>query len=206
VPAGQSTPQNTTPIRPDGAARLSLGLAIGDCLGTLGGGGSILAVPILVYALGQTTRQATTTSLIIVAMRRSPRPRISLCQPLRDGRRSTHAGCNGCTRHCAIGYFIAAAWTGSRSPRDRSRRRPPDLEPLRPSACPAARRRVAARRFPQPPKPTVAHPLSTTKSPMNTRDSKYRYRDRRLLRQSDFRCKTQDSLLGQPAVVGLITA
>lgn len=45
-----------------------LGLLIGLSLGALGGGGSILAVPALVYAAGQSARQATATSLILVAI------------------------------------------------------------------------------------------------------------------------------------------
>ncbi|MDE0802162.1 MAG: sulfite exporter TauE/SafE family protein [Acidimicrobiales bacterium] len=44
-----------------------LGFLIGFALGALGGGGSILAVPVLVYAAGQTPAAATTTSLLIVA-------------------------------------------------------------------------------------------------------------------------------------------
>lgn len=44
-----------------------LGFAIGFALGALGGGGSILAVPALVYAAGQSASDATTTSLLIVA-------------------------------------------------------------------------------------------------------------------------------------------
>ena len=43
-----------------------LGFLIGLSLGALGGGGSILAVPVLVYAAGQTPQQATTTSLVLV--------------------------------------------------------------------------------------------------------------------------------------------
>jgi uncharacterized membrane protein YfcA len=45
-----------------------LGLLIGLSLGALGGGGSILAVPALVYAAGQSPRQATTTSLVLVGL------------------------------------------------------------------------------------------------------------------------------------------
>lgn len=45
-----------------------LGLLIGLSLGALGGGGSILAVPALVYAAGQNPKQATTTSLVLVAL------------------------------------------------------------------------------------------------------------------------------------------
>jgi hypothetical protein len=43
-----------------------LGFLIGLSLGTLGGGGSILAVPVVVYAAGQDPGQATTSSLVLV--------------------------------------------------------------------------------------------------------------------------------------------
>jgi uncharacterized membrane protein YfcA len=45
-----------------------LGFLIGVSLGALGGGGSILAVPVLVYAAGQPARDATTTSLVLVGI------------------------------------------------------------------------------------------------------------------------------------------
>lgn len=45
-----------------------LGFLIGLSLGALGGGGSILAVPALVYVAGQEPQAATTTSLVIVGM------------------------------------------------------------------------------------------------------------------------------------------
>ena len=44
------------------------GLGIGLALGALGGGGSILAVPVLVYLLGQSAAQATTGSLVVVGI------------------------------------------------------------------------------------------------------------------------------------------
>lgn len=44
------------------------GALIGLSLGALGGGGSILAVPVLVYALGQNPAQATTGSLVVVGV------------------------------------------------------------------------------------------------------------------------------------------
>ena len=44
------------------------GLLIGLILGTIGGGGSILTVPILVYVLGMPAHQATATSLVIVGL------------------------------------------------------------------------------------------------------------------------------------------
>lgn len=45
---------------------MALGLGIGGTLGLLGGGGSILTVPALVYLVGQTPQVAVTTSLAIV--------------------------------------------------------------------------------------------------------------------------------------------
>jgi uncharacterized membrane protein YfcA len=49
-------------------AAVGLGLLIGLTLGALGGGGSILTVPALVYVLGQDARSATTSSLFIVGL------------------------------------------------------------------------------------------------------------------------------------------
>ena len=43
-----------------------LGVLIGLCLGALGAGGSVLAVPALVYVAGQSAHAATTTSLLVV--------------------------------------------------------------------------------------------------------------------------------------------
>ena len=45
---------------------LLFGSLIGLSLGVIGGGGSILTVPILVYILGQDAHEATVTSLVIV--------------------------------------------------------------------------------------------------------------------------------------------
>lgn len=47
-------------------AAVILGLVIGVALGALGGGGSILAVPVLVYVAGQSASAATATSLVAV--------------------------------------------------------------------------------------------------------------------------------------------
>jgi len=47
---------------------IPIGLLIGLSLGALGGGGSILTVPALVYLLGQDTQAATTGSLLIVGV------------------------------------------------------------------------------------------------------------------------------------------
>jgi uncharacterized membrane protein YfcA len=43
------------------------GLGIGLSVGALGGGGSVLAVPVVVYVLGQSVAEATTASLAVVA-------------------------------------------------------------------------------------------------------------------------------------------
>lgn len=45
-----------------------LGFLVGLSLGALGGGGSILAVPLLVYAAGEDPKEATTTSLVLVGV------------------------------------------------------------------------------------------------------------------------------------------
>jgi uncharacterized membrane protein YfcA len=47
---------------------LLAGALIGLSLGALGGGGSILAVPVLVFGLDQTAQQATTGSLVVVGV------------------------------------------------------------------------------------------------------------------------------------------
>ena len=44
------------------------GVLIGLSLGALGGGGSVLAAPVLVYGLGQSAAQATTGSLLVVGI------------------------------------------------------------------------------------------------------------------------------------------
>jgi uncharacterized membrane protein YfcA len=48
------------------ALAIPFGLLIGLAVGMLGGGGSVMAVPVLVYVLGQSVSQATTTSLVVV--------------------------------------------------------------------------------------------------------------------------------------------
>ena len=50
------------------AAALPCGLLIGLLLGALGGGGSVLAVPALVYLLGQSPHEATAGALVVVAV------------------------------------------------------------------------------------------------------------------------------------------
>ena len=50
------------------AVIVAAGALIGLSLGALGGGGSILTVPVLVYGLGQAAGQATTGSLVVVGV------------------------------------------------------------------------------------------------------------------------------------------
>lgn len=45
-----------------------VGLLVGAVMGALGGGGGIIAVPALVYLLGQSPVEATTTSLVVVGV------------------------------------------------------------------------------------------------------------------------------------------
>ena len=45
-----------------------LGLLVGGSLGALGGGGSTLAVPILVFVAGMQAQDATTASLLVVGI------------------------------------------------------------------------------------------------------------------------------------------
>ncbi len=47
---------------------IPFGLLIGAVVGTVGGGGAILALPVLVYVLGQGAGPAATASLIVVAL------------------------------------------------------------------------------------------------------------------------------------------
>lgn len=49
------------------AAALAFGLLIGLSLGLVGGGGAVLALPVLVYAVGLGVHEATTVSLAVVA-------------------------------------------------------------------------------------------------------------------------------------------
>ncbi|HUB73526.1 MAG TPA: sulfite exporter TauE/SafE family protein [Solirubrobacteraceae bacterium] len=49
-------------------AALAFGLAIGLAVGMVGGGGAVLAVPALVYAVGLGVHEATTASLAVVSL------------------------------------------------------------------------------------------------------------------------------------------
>ena len=50
------------------ALAIVLGLAIGVIVGAVGGGGAILALPVLIYVLGEPVGPAATASLIVVAL------------------------------------------------------------------------------------------------------------------------------------------
>jgi uncharacterized membrane protein YfcA len=77
---------------------IPFGLAIGLAVGTLGGGGSVLAVPVLVYVFDQSVAEATTASLLVVA-----------AGALAGGLGHARAG-RVCWRHAAS--FTAAAIPG----------------------------------------------------------------------------------------------
>ena len=77
---------------------IPFGLAIGLAVGLLGGGGSVLAVPILVYVLDQPVSDATTASLVVVA-----------AGAMAGGLRHARSG-RVCWRHA--GSFTAAALPG----------------------------------------------------------------------------------------------
>lgn len=77
---------------------IPFGIAIGLAVGALGGGGSVLAVPVLVYVLDQDVETATTVSLVVVT-----------AAALVGGLGHARAG-RVCWRHAAI--FTAAALPG----------------------------------------------------------------------------------------------
>ena len=79
-------------------AAAALGLLIGVAVGGVGGGGSVLAVPALVYLLGQDVHDATTASLVVVTA-------TALAGGLGHARES-----RVCWRHAAA--FSAAALPG----------------------------------------------------------------------------------------------
>ena len=47
---------------------IPFGIAIGLVVGAIGGGGAILALPLLVYVLGEEVGPASTASLVVVAI------------------------------------------------------------------------------------------------------------------------------------------
>ena len=81
------------------AAPVALGVLIGIALGALGGGGSILAVPLLVHLAGQSPAAATATSLVAVGA-------ASIAAALRHARA-------GNVRWSAAGAFVVTGVPGS---------------------------------------------------------------------------------------------
>ncbi|HLG67093.1 MAG TPA: TSUP family transporter [Acidimicrobiales bacterium] len=81
-----------------------IALLIGASLGALGGGGSILTVPALVYVLGQNAHGATTASLVIVGI-------TALAGMVAHARRGNVRFASG-TVFAALG--VAASFAGSR--------------------------------------------------------------------------------------------
>ena len=77
---------------------LPLGALVGLSIGGLGGGGSVLAVPLLIALLGQDVQTATTTSLLVVTV-----------AALTGGARHASRGCV-CWRHAAV--LVTAAVPG----------------------------------------------------------------------------------------------
>lgn len=83
---------------------VALGLAIGLVLGALGGGGAVLAVPALVFLVGQTANEATTSSLVIVGAAAVTGV-------------ATHVRSGGIAWRTGLAFALAgvpAAWAGSR--------------------------------------------------------------------------------------------
>lgn len=84
---------------------VAAGLLIGASLGALGGGGSILTVPALVYLLGQSAHRATTASLMVVGTAAA----VGALVHARAGRVRLRAG-------AAFGVLgIAGSYAGSRA-------------------------------------------------------------------------------------------
>ena len=81
---GSLTPGDRRPARRPGARddhvtalAIVLGLAIGMIVGAVGGGGAILALPVLVYVLGEPVGPASTATLVVVVAGRGDRRRLA---------------------------------------------------------------------------------------------------------------------------------
>jgi uncharacterized membrane protein YfcA len=100
-------------------AALGLGLVIGTLLGLLGGGGSILAVPALVYGVGVPIAAAIPMSLVVVGLSSAA----ALTPRLRSGQiRWRIAGIFGATgagaafAGAAVNRLLDPAWSSRGSP------------------------------------------------------------------------------------------
>ncbi len=122
---------------------LTAGAGVGLVLGALGGGGSVLAVPALIYLLGFAPATATTASLVIVTA--------TSLTALYAHARAGHVRWKAGAAFAAAGILPAAAagiaaahvpqtWSasGSSRPTGRSRTRTPSARSASPSACAAA--------------------------------------------------------------------
>ena len=143
---------------------VAAGALIGLSLGALGGGGSILAVPVLVYALGQTPAQATTGSLVVVGV-------TSLIGAVTAHRAGNVLLGRGVT-FGVVAIGGAAAGREGLGPRPRAgaagRVRRPDAARRRPDGRPAAPPRAAAAipahdasQAPSSRRPTLDDPIIT---------------------------------------------
>lgn len=91
---------------------IGLGVLVGAFLGLLGGGGSILAVPALVYGLGQPLAQAVPTSLVVVGTAAA----VGAVPKMRAGNvRWRVAGVFG---GAGVATSFAGAWLNHRLPED----------------------------------------------------------------------------------------
>ena len=76
---------------------LAAGLLLGLALGTVGGGGAVLAVPVLIYLLGQSVHAATAESLLVVVG-------------------AAAAGAIGHARHGTVCWHLAGAFAAAAIP------------------------------------------------------------------------------------------
>lgn len=91
---------------------VGLGLLVGAFLGLLGGGGSILAVPALVYGLGQPVAQAVPTSLVVVGIAAA----VGAVPRMRAG--NVRWGVAGVFGGAGVATSFAGAWLNHRLPDD----------------------------------------------------------------------------------------
>jgi hypothetical protein len=83
------------------------GVLMGLSLGALGAGGAIITVPVLVYALGETAHEATTTSLVIVGLTAAAGALVHLRAGRVDWRRGLLFGAIG-IGGTALGSWLSA--------------------------------------------------------------------------------------------------
>ncbi len=116
------------------AIALVVGLALGSVLGLLGGGGGILAIPAFVHILGMPVDEASTTSLLVVAIGATA----GLIPHAIAGRVAWRVG-------LLFGALGTAGLGARRAPGHRGRRPPADRRPDR-TDLPGRLRHAAGRR------------------------------------------------------------